>query len=208
MTGKYNEIMGRLELSAEARERILSHVAEPTAEKDERKGRIVSIAGFRRYAAIAACFAVVLLAVFGVSKLRDKDEPPTLAVSSMTEYSSAEELSEAMGFPVEELTALPFAPEEISYTDLFGRVAQIVYTGGDASLVFRKGYGDEDISGDYNTYEDVQEIEVGDISVSLKGSGGAYSLALWQRDGYSYSLSAEPALTEQEAVSILETLIG
>ena len=52
-------------------------------------------------------------------------------------------------------------------------------------MTFRKAQGDEDISGDHNEYETVQEIEIQAVSVTMKGSEGKCSLALWQKDGFS-----------------------
>ena len=209
LTGKYNEIMGRLELSAEARDRILNSVMAGSAEETAPQGRILPISVIRRYVVAAACFAVVLLAVFALPRLRQgADEPPEVALpASITEYATAEELSASLGFPVEDVTGLPFAAEEVTYANFFDSFAQIVYRGSGASAAYRKACGNDDISGDYSEYEEVWETPVGGVSVTLKGNGGEVSLAIWQQDGYSYSLSLDPGIPEQEAVGLLRSLI-
>ena len=208
LADKYNEIMDRLELSAEARARILANVTEHAAAPENPKGKIIPISAVRRYAAVAACLVVLLLAVFALPKLRQgTTEPPVaMAPGSITEYASAKELSAAMGFPVEELTALPFAPEETGYSNFFDETAQVTYRSGDASVIFRKARGNEDVSGDYNQYADVREEQIGSVTVTLKGNDGAYALALWQKDGFSYALSFDPGVPAQEMTAAVQSL--
>ena len=210
LTGKYNEIMSRLELSAEVRERILHSVTAGSGEETPARGRILPISAIRRYAALAACFAVVLLAVFALQRLRQSaDETPEVAMPSyITEYATAEELSGSLGFPVEDVTGLPFAAEEVTYANCFASFAEIVYRSGDASVTYRKAYGSDDVSGDYNAYESIWETEIGGGAVTLKGNGGTVSLALWLQGDYTFSLSFEPGVTEEEAIAVLDPLIG
>lgn len=210
LADKYNEIMDRLELSAEAKERILANVTEHAAAPETSKGKLIPISAVRRYAAVAACLLVLLLAVFALPKLRQGTEEPPVAMApgSITEYASAEELSAAMGFPVEELTALPFAPEETSYSNFFDETAQVAYRSGDASVTFRKALGSEDISGDYNQYADVREEQIGNLTITLKGNNGTYALALWQHDGFSYALSFDPGVPAEEMTAAVRSLIS
>lgn len=60
-----------------------------------------------------------------------------------------------------------------------------------------------DISGDYNEYADVQTVNVGDLSVTMKGNDGKIILAIWQTKDYSYALSvAEGADSDQMSALI------
>lgn len=74
---------------------------------------------------------------------------------------------------------------------------------GDVQTLIRKAPGEEDISGDYNVYDTMTEKTAGKISVTLKGDGDGYVLALWTADGYSYALSLENPVTEEELLEIL-----
>ena len=214
MSVKYNEIMERLELSDAAKTRILNHVTELAAEKPEARGKIIPFSSLRRYAAAAACLAVVLLAILALPRLRQEEdigEGDSISVASaggIQELDTLASLSAAVGFPVEELSDLPFTPESISYSNFFGDMAQIIYSTADASVTFRKAHGDEDISGDYNEYETVQEIEIQAVSVTMKGNEGKCSLAMWQKDGFSYALSFEPGITEQDCVKLVTSAMN
>lgn len=61
----------------------------------------------------------------------------------------------------------------------------MAYTNGTDTILFRAANGDEDTSGDYNVYDNTWTVG----NVTLKGSGDQAVLAIWQRDGVSYSLS-------------------
>lgn len=122
----------------------------------------------------------------------------------MEDVDSAKVLSEKVGFEVRDLAGLPFTPERVTYTSLWGETAQITYEGENQTVTYRKAPGDEDISGDYNAYDTVTETMAGKISVTLKGDGDGYVLALWKSDGYSYALSLENPVAEEEIIKILE----
>lgn len=66
-----------------------------------------------------------------------------------------------------------------------GDLLQVAYTNGTDTILFRAANGDEDTSGDYNVYDNTWTVG----NVTLKGSGDQAVLAIWQRDGVSYSLS-------------------
>lgn len=210
MTGKYNEVMGLLELSDEAKARILQTATEHAATGTPRQGKVIQFSSIRRYAALAACLAVVLLAVFALPRLRQGGNDPNEVASSggIRDCDTVEALSAAVGFPVEELSELPFAPEEVQYTDYFGEMAQITYKSGEASVTIRKAHGNEDNSGDYNDYSTVRELQIDTVSVIVKGDGDAYSLALWQQNSFSYSLSIEPGISEQEITMLIYVLLN
>ena len=76
-------------------------------------------------------------------------------------------------------------------------MAEIQYRNGEVEAVFRKSTGTEDISGDFNSYDTVQELTVGDITATLKGNSGTYLLAVWSKDSFSYSLSISSGAAEE-----------
>lgn len=69
-------------------------------------------------------------------------------------------------------------------------LAQVEYRGeNDQTVLLRKSQGTEDNSGDFNQYPDVETLTVADADVTLKGADGRFTLALWQKDGFSHSLN-------------------
>jgi len=58
--------------------------------------------------------------------------------------------------------------------------------------------GDEDNSGDYNPYAETVELIVNGQTVTLKGDGGVYTLALWTDGEFSYSLRFSAGISKAE----------
>lgn len=203
MKSAYREIMDQVEVTEEMRERILDGVEKKRgAQKAGRRRHI------RSGLSLAACLALVLLGTAVVPQIFDggTKEPPqeqTTVANGMEEVDSVRALSEKVGFEVRDLTGLLFTPDRVIYTSLWGETAQITYEGENQTVTYRKAPGEEDISGDYNVYDTVTEKTAGKTSVTLKGDGDGYVLALWTADGYSYALSLENPVTEEELLEIL-----
>ena len=102
----------------------------------------------------------------------------------------AKSFPQAVGFSVEEAETLPFAPQEVLYMAFDSGLAQVEYRGENGmTALLRKSQGMEDNSGDFNQYPDVDTLTMADADVTLKGADGRFTLALWQKDGFSHSLS-------------------
>ena len=77
-------------------------------------------------------------------------------------------------------------------------MAEINYSDDSNDATFRKAVGSDDISGDYNSYANVKICQNNGTSVTLKGTGEGYSLAIWQKDNYTYALSLSEEISEDE----------
>ena len=71
----------------------------------------------------------------------------------------------------------------------------------------RKARGEGDISGDFTEYEEVKEVNSEGRKVTLKGEAGRYSLALWEENGFSYSIGAlEKPMTKEEILELVSAV--
>lgn len=216
MSKLYNEIMENIYLTPETKEQILCHVSER-----ERKAKVQNKKKWTKYISIAACCALVVGAAYGIHTLHpdktvSEEEDMTTAdmvddgaqiANPMKEYGSAEELSDAVGFTVREIGELPFTVKETLYFTYDDTLAEIRYTGDDQEVYFRKSQGeDEDNSGVYNTYSQTTTITVGDTEITCKGESDAYELAIWKKDGYSYSISLQTGISLEELQAMIETV--
>lgn len=62
-----------------------------------------------------------------------------------------------------------------------------------------KGQGEgSDVSGDNNEYSNASTADLNGTSVTMKGNGDSVNLATWSKDGYSYSISVSPGISEDE----------
>ena len=183
---KYDEVMEKLEVTPEMRARILQNVETQMAEPCKKPNRL------RRFAALAACLAILLVGAAALPKFISSpvpEESETMIANGMVEVTSKEELSEAVGFPVKSAQSLPFFPQSIYYTSYWGEMAQIDYANGGSMACFRQSLGEEDNSGDWSEYPAQKSLTVNGCAVTLKGEADSYTLAIWQDGTYSYSLS-------------------
>ena len=207
MNRKYNEAMEHIEVTPEMRSRILDNI-ENMDFAEKKRAEIVRFPNIKRYATLAACLAVMLVGALTLPNLLDvSNEPPVVENNDIVEVSSVEELSETVGFEVVELGNLPFEPESVVYTAYWAEVAEIVYTSGEQTAVFRKGIGSDDVSGDYNSYELTSEISVNDINITLKGNGETFTLAIWTDGEFAYSISLSEGIGDAEWIEMLQTMV-
>ena len=209
MTTKYNEAMEHVQLSLEARERILKQIEDAGGNAGAEKGRLISFRNWRRYGALAACLILAgILAVLWPSLRKPAEEAPTDVASYWAEeYDSLEELSEGIGFPVEDIRVLPLKDAEPYYLNIAGKVAHVMFKNDGQMIVFRKSKGSEDNSGDYNNYTNIREVSAGGTAVTLKSADGNVSLALWEKDGFSYSMAFDPGIPEEDALKDISSIM-
>ena len=208
--------MENIYLTPETKEQILCHVSER-----ERKAKVQNMKKWTKYISVAACCALVVGAAYGIHTLHpdktvSEEEDRTTAdmvddgaqiANPMKEYGSAEELSDAVGFTVREIGELPFTVKETLYFTYDDTLAEIRYTGDDQEVYFRKSQGEnEDNSGVYNTYSQMTTITVGATEITCKGESDAYELAIWKKDGYSYSISLQTGISLEELQAMIETV--
>ena len=197
---KYDEVMEKLEVTPEMRARILQNVETQMAEPCKKPNRL------RRFAALAACLAVLLVGAAALPKFISSpvpEESETMITNGMVEVTSKEELSEAVGFPVKSAQSLPFFPQSIYYISYWGEMAQIDYANGGSTACFRQSLGEEDNSGDWSEYPAQKSLTVNGCAVTLKGEADSYTLAIWQDGTYSYSLS----LSAGQPASVWESIV-
>ena len=134
---------------------------------------------------------VDLFAMMGDTVETDGTDITLSAMESQTQipnpivaYDTLEKAVAAAGVKAV-LPAFPAEWRQEEFSVIGGTLLQVIYTDGTDTAVFRAAAGDGDTSGDYNAYDSTWTV--GDVT--LKGSGDRAVLALWQRDGVSYSLS-------------------
>lgn len=194
----YRELMEQVNLTPEARERILTNVQQ--ADLSPQPEKVVPFPRrrqtWRRWASLAACLVVVVAVLVAVPLLREQPDtaPPVQVLPPFRQVDSLDALSEAVGFPVTEPSALPFDLVNTTYTAYDEGTAEITYTGPDGqTATYRQSLGTADNSGDYTLYEDTQVVP--ENNATLKGQDQRYTLALWTDGTYTYSLRLSSALS-------------
>ena len=121
-----------------------------------------------------------------------------------TDHDTLKEAEEDAGFKIQ-------TPEEIdgvkaeAFRNLDQELLEVIYLDGETEVArVRKGTGRENISGDYNEYSDVKDVDVNGKSVTIKGTKDGYVLAIWNDGEYAYSVSVEKPYTQEELIGLVE----
>lgn len=209
---KYDELMEQVKLTPEARTRILEHIrtADVTADPSS---KVRPLSSYKKYLSAAACIAVLLLGAVTIPQLMEEEQQPerprppvggVLVKPELVTVSSVEELSQLVGFPVEELERLPFEPDEVTYTAYTKSIAEIEYSAGDVSATFRISRGNEDNSGRFDSYTVEEPFEAGTFTGVLRGNvENEFTLALWSGEEMSYSVYCPQGLSTSEWMELI-----
>ena len=201
---KYNEIMERIQVTDEIRNRVLDNVNRHFKKRRVAKRR----ACYMTMGGIAA--AAALVAIIRPWNLRNdvtvnpNPSSVVMGIFDRNEYSSIKELSDAIGFDVPEIKSLPFKATEVIYTSIGKDLAEIDYSDSSNRLTFRKSTGNDDNSGDYNTYKEEKQIDTGKVKATIKGEDGLFNLAVWTDSGYSYSIYIDKGVEEKTLLQMIE----
>ena len=120
--------------------------------------------------------------------IKDQAKDNTQIPSPFVTCTSLKEAAQKAGF------SLSVPDMEKDYPDctisvISEKMIEASYKNKDEQEIsIRKAAGSEDISGDYTQYDEVQTISVGNASVTLKGTDGKTSLAVWNSGDYAYSI--------------------
>ncbi len=125
------------------------------------------------------------------------------AAPQVYSFETDDELARYVGFDVRDLNNIPFWANEAKYQAFDKKLAQITYTDGKRSLVYRKSPGYDDNSGDYTHYPFIWETTRNRRNISLKGNGTLFHLAVWQKYGYSYSLRSSKGMSSKDFLKII-----
>lgn len=168
---------------------------------------------FRKVFMFAICAAAALmLAACGGSTPADSGDTPADSSAALTGESDGDV---GMPDPFTEYQTLEEAEKEAQFTlelpqaagDYSGPVyrlnkeaglLEVIFENGGERITFRKAAGDEDISGDYNEYAQVETVD----GVTLKGENGMFSLAVWSSDGYTYAVSVHEAVSQSDMLAL------
>lgn len=139
---------------------------------------------------------------FSDGKLTLSTEPAQLADSALQPASPfidcavMTEAAKLAGFDM----GLPKAPDLIQAIE--AEMIQAFYGENGGDMMIRKAVGSGDISGDYNDYAQVKTVD----GVTIKGENDTFSLAVWEKDGYTYSISVAQALSQADMLALVASV--
>lgn len=125
--------------------------------------------------------------------LDEETDKPLAPPSPFVDCDTMTDAAKLAGFEM----ALPETPDALQAWE--GHMIQAFYGEDGKDMLIRKAVGNEDVSGDYNEYAQVETVD----GVTLKGENDAFSLAIWEKDGYTYSISVGEALAQADMMALV-----
>lgn len=123
----------------------------------------------------------------------------------LTEHGTLEDLVKTVGFDVT-FPSFENSYKATDYIDISKETADIRFSDGKNEITFRKAKGTEDVSGDCNTYSSNKTIKIKNTDIKVRGNNGV-NTATWQKDGFTYSLSFETAVSEADLTKCIENIL-
>ena len=127
--------------------------------------------------------------------------------SPLAAYTSVRDAWAVAGLPVYTPTLLPVGYVQKDIIVIDKSLAEIFYRNeAGKEILFRMAKGNADISGDNTVYEVNQIVQIGRQYIRVKGTEKLVNLALWPRDGYTFSLSFEEPIPIEAVQAIVSTI--
>lgn len=105
-----------------------------------------------------------------------------------TDHDSLSQAEKAAGYKIKLPKSIAGSDRRVYRTG--ADILEVIYYKGDTEVArVRKGRGCHDISGDYNSYAQVERQTTANGFVELKGNNGKYTLANRVANSYSYAVS-------------------
>lgn len=193
--------MDKIEVTEDMCQRILQNIQKSNLAE---KAKVTRFSYWKWCVSIAACLAVIFVGARTIPSMIDQQTNPlNQGTGTIKECNSVHELSQMVGFSVSELSGLPFDIKQTTYISHWAELAEIEYCGGDGQIaIYRKSIGTDDNSGNYNIYTDILEVSMDGMTITFKGDGGNYELALWTDGEYAYSIWLSKGTSKNEWIAI------
>lgn len=162
------------------------------------------VCGMMTFAAVA-CTDEEVVKKQDVASSEEKVQLPNPFVDCET----LEQGEKVAGFEISLPENLPEGFQQATIRGIENNLIEIVYTNGEDEICIRKAKGEEDISGDYNTYKENDTLEFEGFTVAIKGDNGKRNVASWVVDEYSYAISVNPSgegIDEDSLINMIENI--
>lgn len=119
---------------------------------------------------------------------------------------SLESADEIAGFEISVPESIYGGSEEISINAIDGKMIEIIYKNGTEQTRIRKAVGNEDISSDYNDYDQVETTELNGYQITTKGNKGVINVAIWANDTFSFAIDTIPGFDINTIAKLIENI--
>ena len=127
----------------------------------------------------------------------------TSLANPFTEYDTLAQAEAVAGFSLQMPDRIPNWMDSMCFRAAENAMIEVIVQGGDQELRIRKA---PDISGDFTAYEWTQTVDADGITLELRGDGDCARVAIWTRDGYTFSITTNADLTPEAMTAMAESV--
>lgn len=190
--------------------------AAPEQQRQYNTHSPIIMHNWKKYFSVAVCAAALVAVILPLSKNigerpmenpsssgSESSENPILIANPYEECNTLAEAADITGFTLD-------IPEELNGC----RIAEIIVWDGTMieanysdNTMIRKGKSkEEDISGDYNDYDETQDVTINEIQVSISGNDNQCYKAIWNTDDYCYAISTPVGFTLEDMTELIKQI--
>ena len=129
-------------------------------------------------------------------------------VNPWSDHETLEDAETAAGFMFS-LPAVIDGYQAEHFRSMGDTMIEVIYadTEGEEAFRLRKGKGQEDISGDYNNYDNTYDINSDGVDINMQGNEDGIHRIIFCSDTYSYSFTAGTCVPDESQVKDLVSVI-
>ncbi|GMQ57012.1 hypothetical protein AN1V17_14060 [Vallitalea sediminicola] len=155
---------------------------------------------------VAACFVLVLSIGISTPKHNNNISQPTEIVNPYIEYNDIESAEEILGYDIMIPTIIPEDYTISNIVIIDNNILSINYETVSEKITYRTSKGNDEISGDFTNYEDVNQIEIDTKNITLKGNDNKIHLVSWNYDEQVFSIYSDQGLSQDQVINIIENI--
>lgn len=155
---------------------------------------------------VAACFVIVLSISISAPKHNNNIYQPPKIVNPYIEYNDIESAEEILGYDVMIPTIIPEDYTISNIVIIDNKILSIDYENDSEKINYRTSEGNDEISGDFNNYENVNQIEIDNKNITLKGNDNKIHLISWNYDEQVFSIYSDQGLSQDQVINIIENI--
>ena len=137
----------------------------------------------------------------------ERTESEVGLANPFVECRNIEGTAKVAGFEMT-LPELPKGYDITSYRAMEGSMMEVIAKNADKEIRLRKAAGTEDASGDYNEYQNSEDVSVGDITVTEKGNDDGVHCAVWTDGEHAYSITSDEGLSSETVAGLVTGMMG
>lgn len=138
----------------------------------------------------------------------NNDDTSVEIADPFVECANIEEAENLVGFSIDVPSIFDNLSDPVIRVDVEYKMIELIYNCDDDNQIrIRKAVSNEDISGDYTVYNEVESIFINDTEINISGNDGNINLITWKNDDYSHSISIDDnILSKDDVAKFIETI--